>query len=175
MKLIVGLGNPGKKYEKTRHNVGFLLLDYFLGDVIWQETSDALVYEMKIGREKIIFVKPLSYMNISGIVVKKYLKYYKIPIENLLVIQDDIDIEIGKYKLKSHSSSGGHNGIQSIIDYLNSTDFLRIKIGVNNERKKDAKDFVLGKFTKKELEMINFIFEKAKNDISDFISNSKKE
>lgn len=173
MKLIVGLGNPGKKYEKTRHNIGFLLIDKFLGNVAWQSKPDALIYETKFGREKIIFIKPLLYMNLSGIVVKKYLKYFKIKIEDLLIIQDDIDMPIGNYKLKNHSTSGGHNGIQSIIDNINTTDFLRIKIGVNNANNKDAKDFVLSKFTKKEVEILNEIFDLAIHDINKFILEKK--
>jgi len=175
MKLIVGLGNPGKEYETTRHNVGFWVLDNFLGDVKWKKNSDAFVYERKIGREKIVFIKPLSYMNLSGIVVKKYMKYYKIEIEKLLIIQDDLDLEIGKYKCKNNSSSGGHNGIKSIIDNLNSTSFSRIKIGISKSNELDAKDHVLGKFSREEIRNIQGILIEIDDLILDFIKKSSNQ
>ena len=171
MKLIVGLGNPGKDYEKTRHNIGFFILDQYLNDVDWKKEKDAYIYETKRGREKIIFLKPQQYMNLSGIAVKKYLKYYKINIDNLLVIYDDIDLEIGKVKEKSNSGSGGHNGVQSIIDYLGTNEFKRIKIGVSKNNLIDTKDYVLGKFLKKEREKINEIMPIIFEKIEKFINN----
>lgn len=171
MKLIVGLGNPGKDYEKTRHNIGFFILDQYLNDVDWKKEKDAYIYETKRGREKIIFLKPQQYMNLSGIAVKKYLKYYKINIDNLLVIYDDIDLEIGKVKEKSNSGSGGHNGVQSIIDYLGTNEFKRIKIGVSKNNLIDTKDYVLGKFLKKEREIINEIMPTIFEKIEKFINN----
>ncbi len=171
MKLIVGLGNPGKDYEKTRHNIGFFILDQYLNDVDWKKEKDAYIYETKRGREKIIFLKPQQYMNLSGIAVKKYLKYYKINIDNLLVIYDDIDLEIGKVKEKSNSGSGGHNGVQSIIDYLGTNEFKRIKIGVSKNNLIDTKDYVLGKFLKKEREIINEIMPIIFEKIEKFINN----
>lgn len=155
MKLIVGLGNPGKQYEKTRHNVGFIAIDNYLGEVKWQQHKDALLFDKKIGREKIIFLKPQEYMNLSGFAVRKYLDYYKIPLKNLLVIYDDFSLNVGTYKIKNVSSSGGHNGAQSIIDSLNTNEFSRIKIGISSPSEIETKDYVLGKLKKEDLNQIN--------------------
>lgn len=166
MKLIVGLGNPGKEYDNTRHNIGFMLIDKYLGNVKYKSKFNGLFYE-KNGEEKVIFVKPQTYMNNSGECVSKFVKYYDIEMEDVLVIQDDLDINIGKYKFKINSSSGGHNGIKSIINYLGNDNFFRLKIGVSNTKKGDVIDFVLGKFNKEELNTIDF--EKLKDAIDDFI------
>ena len=166
MKLIVGLGNPGKEYDNTRHNVGFMLLDAYLGDVKYKEKFNGLFYERNKG-EKVIFLKPLTYMNNSGECISKFVKYYNINIEDILVIQDDLDMKIGMYKFKKNSSSGGHNGIKSIINHLNSNNFFRMKIGIKNDKKYDTIDFVLGKFYKEELNLINF--DVLKESIDDFI------
>ncbi len=169
MKLIVGLGNPGKEYEKTRHNIGFIILDKLLKDVDWKKENDAFLYAKKYDNQKIIFLKPQQYMNLSGLTISKYLKYYKVPVENLLIIHDDVDLDIGNYKQKINSGSGGHNGIQSVIDHLNSTAFKRIKIGVSKQENKDTSDHVLGKFTKKEMQIIENIYPEIVQKINDFI------
>lgn len=166
MKLIVGLGNPGKEYDNTRHNIGFMLIDKYLGNVKYKNKFNGLFYE-KNGEEKVIFVKPQTYMNNSGECVSKFVKYYDIDMEDVLVIQDDLDINIGKYKFKINSSSGGHNGIKSIINYLGNDNFFRLKVGISNTKKSDVIDFVLGKFNKEELNTIDF--EKLKDAIDDFI------
>lgn len=152
MKLVVGLGNPGKQYDNTRHNVGFMVLDKYLGDVNYKSKFNGEYYE----RSGVIFLKPQTYMNNSGECVSKFVKYYNIKLEDIMVIQDDLDIEIGKYKFKINSSSGGHNGIKSIIAYLHSDAFFRMKIGILNSKKDDVVDFVLGKLNKSELEKIDF-------------------
>lgn len=167
MKLIVGLGNPGKEYDNTRHNVGFMLIDKYLGDVKYKDKFNGLFYEMN-GKEKVIFVKPQTYMNNSGECVSKFVKYYDVKMEDILVIQDDLDIDIGKYKFKINSSSGGHNGIKSIISHLGNNGFFRLKIGISNFRKNDVIDFVLGKFSKEEIKNINF--DELISAIDDFIS-----
>lgn len=166
MKLIVGLGNPGEEYDNTRHNIGFILIDKYLGNVKYKSKFNGLFYE-KNGEEKVIFVKPQTYMNNSGECVSKFVKYYDIEMEDILVIQDDLDINIGKYKFKINSSSGGHNGIKSIINYLGNDNFFRLKVGISNTKKGDVIDFVLGKFNKEELNTIDF--EKLKDAIDDFI------
>lgn len=167
MKLVVGLGNPGKEYDNTRHNIGFMLIDKYLGDVKYKDKFNGLFYEVN-GTEKVIFVKPQTYMNNSGECVGKFVKYYDIKMEDILVIQDDLDINVGKYKFKINSSSGGHNGIKSIISHLGNDNFFRLKIGISNTRKDDVIDFVLGKFSKEELNNINF--DELKNSIDDFIN-----
>ena len=104
MKLIVGLGNPGNEYEKTRHNVGFLILNYFPGNKKWLEKFNALYYEDMINDEKVIFIKPLTYMNLSGEAVEKYVNFYKITPCNILIIQDDLDLPLASFRLKYVSS-----------------------------------------------------------------------
>ena len=154
MKLIVGLGNPEKKYEKTRHNTGFIVLDNYLQDADWKKKFNALYCKKTINGEIVYFVKPLTYVNLSGIAVKEYVDYFDIDMEDLLVIQDDLSQDIGSYKLKKNSSSGGHNGIKSIIAQLNSEEFARLKIGIRNEYLDDIVEFVLGKFSKKDMELL---------------------
>ncbi len=154
MKLIVGLGNPGKEYERNRHNIGFMILDSFLGDVNWSSKFNGLYYKTTINGETILFLKPQSYMNLSGEVVFKYVDYFDINLEDILVIQDDLDLEVGHIRLKIDSSAGGHNGIKDIIKHLHSESFARLKIGISKNSLMDTKDYVLGNFSKGELETI---------------------
>lgn len=151
MKLVVGLGNFGKQYDYTRHNVGFIVLDNYLKDVAWKEKFNALYYI----KGDICFIKPLTYMNNSGDAVVAFKNYYKIDIKDILVIQDDLDMKVGTYKVKNNSSDGGHNGIKSIINRLGSNGFARLKIGILNDTKNDVIDFVLGKFSKEEYTYIS--------------------
>lgn len=164
MKLIIGLGNPGKDYQNTRHNVGFLILDNYLGNVDWKEKFNALYFEKRINSEKVIFVKPLTFMNLSGNAVVKYVNYYNVNIDDILVIQDDLDLPFSTYKLKKNSSAGGHNGIKSIINCLGSQDFLRLKIGVSNNKSIDTKDYVLSRFSKEEKDKLDSL-QKTFNEI----------
>lgn len=152
MKLIVGLGNPGKEYEKTRHNVGFLALDQYLGNVSWKEKFNGFYYETNLKGEKVIFLKPLTYMNLSGNCVIEFVHFFKIPIDNVFIIQDDLDLPFLKYKLKYESSDGGHNGIKSIIKNLGTSKIPRLKIGIAHDKSMDTKDYVLGSFSKKEFD-----------------------
>lgn len=154
MKLVVGLGNPGKEYENTRHNIGFISLDTLLGNVKWSKKFNGEYYETDLYGEKIIFLKPLSYMNLSGGVVASYANFFKISSEDIIVIQDDLDLPVGKLRLKIRSSAGGHNGIKDIIAALGTDDFLRIKIGISEDRSIDTKDYVLGKLSKNDLDLI---------------------
>ena len=171
VKLVVGLGNPDKKYRNTRHNIGFMFLDYITDGVEFSLNNkfNALEYEMTIDNEKVLFIKPLSYMNLSGEVVKEYVNYYKVDLENLLVIQDDLDMDLGKYKLLYNHGDGGHNGIKDIISKVNSKKFLRLKYGIS---KADiaTKDYVLGKFNKVELNIIYETFDKMTEFIKDFVN-----
>ncbi len=169
MKLIIGLGNPGKEYFNTRHNIGFMLIDKYLGNVQFKEKFNGLYHEYNSTNEKIIFLKPQTYMNNSGICIKKFIDYFNIDIKNIMVIHDDKDIKLGSYKFKFDSSSGGHNGVKSIIDNLNTSAFFRLKIGINTKGNLNTSEFVLGKFSKDELELINF--EYLLEAIDDFINN----
>ena len=166
-KLIIGLGNPGKEYNNTRHNIGFEMLDYiYNGD--YKEKFNGKYSEVIVNNNKIILVKPLSYMNLSGKVVKDFIKYYEVDINDILVIQDDLDMELGKIKFVYNSSNGGHNGIKDIINCLGTKEFLRLKIGISKNNNVDTRDFVLGKFSKKEEEIINESYSKLKDLINDF-------
>lgn len=169
MKLIVGLGNPEKKYDNTRHNIGFMVLDNYLGKVDYKSKFNGLYYEKNINNEKVIFLKPQTYMNNSGLSVFEFVNFYKISFKNILIIQDDLDLDVGMIKFKFNSSSGGHNGIKSIINCLGSQEFSRLKIGINNEYKKDTIDFVLSKFSKKDIEKLDF--DRINSAINDFLSN----
>ena len=150
MKLIVGLGNTGDRYHDTRHNVGYLVVDNYLGDVKWKSKFNAEYYEDNIAGEKVLFVKPLTYMNLSGDAVVQFVNYFDIDLNDLLVIQDDLDLSFGKYKIKTNSSDGGHNGIKSIINRLSSKEFARLKVGISHDRSIDTKDYVLGSFSKED-------------------------
>lgn len=175
MKLIVGLGNPGTEYLYTRHNVGFMVVDNYLGDVLWKEKFSSFLYSTEIFSEQVIFLKPTTYMNLSGIAVKKVVDYYKIPIENILVIQDDIDMTLGIYKIKRNSSSGGHNGIKSIIQELGSDEFARLKIGISKSKDIPTDKYVLGKFSTNELEKLKDNEEVFGNIINKFIKYDVEE
>ena len=155
MKLIVGLGNPGKEYENTRHNVGFMIVDHYLGSDEWKEKFKALYCEKIINGEKVLFVKPLTFMNLSGDAVVQFVHYYDIDINDILVIQDDMDITFGSFKLKKDSSDGGHNGIKSIINRLGTQGFSRLKVGLSHDKSMDTRDYVLGKFSKEDLDKFN--------------------
>ena len=154
MKLVVGLGNPGLKYSKTRHNVGYMILDDYLGKVNWKKQFDSYYYNIEVLNENVIFLKPTTYMNLSGVAVKKVVDFYKIPITNILVIQDDVDMAIGSYKIKQNSSSGGHNGIKSIIKELGTDSFARLKIGIAKSEIVPTDKYVLEKFKKDEYKLI---------------------
>lgn len=173
MKVIVGLGNPGKEYENTRHNIGFIVLDSFLGKVKWKEEHKAYVYETVISGEKVFFVKPLTFMNNSGEAIREILSYYNVDINDLLVIHDDIALELGKSRIKFESSDGGHNGIKSIIKELHTNCFLRLKVGLAKEKDIDTISYVLGKLTKKERNQIKIDLPKYFNIINTFIEYGK--
>lgn len=153
MKVIVFLGNPGKEYENTRHNVGYMLADSMANNFHFEAKFRAFVFEGVMKEEKYLFIKPTTYMNESGISVSKVVRYYDVDVENLFVIQDDMDLRLGTYKLKRNSSSGGHNGIKSIIESLHTDSFLRLKIGIGHGDINTI-DYVLGKFSKKEREVL---------------------
>lgn len=169
MKLICGLGNPGKEYESTRHNVGFMVIDNYCQNEKFSTHLGGLYLQKRIGEEKVIFLKPQSYMNLSGTVVKKYVDYYKLESDDILVIRDDLDLELGRARIKFDSSSGGDNGIKSIISSLNSQKFYQYKIGISNDKKRDTKDYVLGKFSKDERAIIDRVISESKDIIDRFV------
>lgn len=174
MKLVVGLGNPGKEYENTRHNIGFMVLDNYAkvnNFNISKKKFNGLYERIKIDLQDVIFLKPLSYMNLSGEVVKAFIDYFKIDISDILIINDDLDLEVGKFRLKPSGSSGGHNGLKNIAMHLQTENYKRLKIGISNNKNIDTKDYVLGKFSSDDLEIYNNIFNISINIINDFIKN----
>lgn len=150
MKIIIGLGNPGKKYEDTRHNAGFMAIDKISekwGIPVAQNKFRALVGEGRIEGEKVLLVKPQTYMNLSGESVAEILKFYKLIPDELVVIFDDLDLPTGQLRLREKGSAGGHNGIKSMISHLGTQEFKRIKVGIGRpEPGRSVSDYVLQSF-----------------------------
>ncbi|MDR3214894.1 MAG: aminoacyl-tRNA hydrolase [Bacilli bacterium] len=174
MKLIVGLGNPGKEYENTRHNMGFMALDLLLAQYhieLNKRKFNGLYYQGEINNEKIIILKPQTYMNLSGECVSQFSNFFKIPIENIIIIYDDMDTLIGKIRIRSQGSSGGQKGIQNIINHLHTTNINRIRVGIGTNTMNNIRDYVLSKISISESNLINEALELAKDASIDFITN----
>ena len=157
MYLVVGLGNPGKEYEKTRHNIGFMMIDYIAEKrniSFNREKMGGLYAEDNVDGEKVILLKPQKYINLSGEVIGAYVDYFKIPIENILIINDDMDLEVGTFKLRLSGSSAGHNGLKNIELHLATKDYKRIKIGIGKNKMIDKKDYVLGKLSNEDFKKL---------------------
>lgn len=169
MKLIVGLGNPGKKYENTRHNVGFACVDWLqekLKTTAWQHNKkfNALISEVSFENEKILLAKPQTYMNNSGDAVAALFNFYKCNSSDLWLIYDDVDLPLGKIRIRSKGSAGSHNGMKSVIASLGFHNFPRLRIGIENretQEKQDITSFVLNSFTKTEKNLIDKTLEEA--------------
>ncbi|MBO8159780.1 aminoacyl-tRNA hydrolase [Thermosyntropha sp.] len=163
MKIIAGLGNPGAKYKNTRHNVGFMVVDELAArfGVEKEECKyDGIIGHIRIGDEKVLLLKPLTYMNLSGRAVAPLVRFYKLELKDLLVIYDDMDLPLGSLRIRTKGSAGGHKGVSSIIESLNSREFPRIRLGIGRPES-DTIDWVLGKFTLEEEPIIRETVEKA--------------
>ncbi|MFQ3573820.1 MAG: aminoacyl-tRNA hydrolase [Thermodesulfovibrionales bacterium] len=173
MWLIVGLGNPGKRYSQTRHNIGFLLVDRLAHSesISFQNKESFQFGGCQIGGQDILLLKPLTYMNRSGIVVREVIQRHSIHISNLIVCHDDIDIDLGMMKIKKQGSSGGHRGVQSIIDELSSRDFIRLKIGIGRDPSIPVDEYVLSRFEGSEIDTINSVMIDAEKAIREIIIN----
>ena len=172
MKLIVGLGNPGKEYENTRHNVGFQVLDLFAekNQLSFSKKKENAIYaEGIIHGEKIILLKPQTYMNLSGEAVKTFQKFYKIKIEDILIIADDLDLPLGSYRLKQKGSCGGHNGLRNIEDQLQTQNYKRLKIGIAKQKEQDTISYVLGKFSKEEKKVLDQTYQEIMTLLDDYL------
>jgi len=185
MKLIIGLGNPGEKYEKTRHNAGFLAVDKIADNFQFPSFEfhgkfNAEISQDLIGSEKVILAKPQTFMNNSGEAIRAILDYYKMGPESVIVIHDDLDIAIGKYRISKNRGSAGHRGIQSIIDYLGTKDFTRVRIGIGikynglavlfekeNHKKISIEKFVLQKFSDEEMMELEKVIDEIASNIGD--------
>lgn len=165
MFLIVGLGNPGSQYEFTKHNVGFLTVDYLadkLNIKINKLKFKGLFAKEKIENEDVVLLKPQTYMNLSGESVRDFANFFKIPPENIIVVVDDVDLPMGKIRIRKKGSAGTHNGMKSIIYQLQSDNFIRIKVGIEKEnRKDDLADYVLKGFSKDEVPIMEESMERA--------------
>lgn len=165
MKCIVGLGNPGNKYEKTRHNVGFMVIDELVKRHHWQLNKKKFkgIYALEsLAGEKVLLLKPQTYMNLSGESISAIMKYYQIELEDLLVIYDDLDLPAGKIRLRTKGGHGGHNGVRNTIDHLGTKDFKRIRIGIGRpETNIPIMDYVLGNFSKEEEVAVKGSIEKS--------------
>ena len=175
MYLIVGLGNPGSKYEHTRHNVGFDVLEQLskkLGVSINRHKEEALVGECFVGGQKVILALPQTYMNLSGEAVMRLANWYKIPPENLMVVYDDVDLALGFIRIRKNGSAGTHNGMRSIIGLLGYENFPRLRVGVGQKREGyELADWVLGHYIGEEQETADKAFALAADAIVEYIEN----
>ena len=188
MKIIVGLGNLGKKYQGTRHNAGFMVLDKIASDkeitpvdsnlkFRVEKKFKALIAETSANGEKVILAKPQTFMNLSGQTVSNILQFYKSGVENLIVVSDDVDLPLGYIRIRHQGSSGGHKGLQHIIDVLGSDQFARVRIGVSSDgevaSKIETKDFVLSKFSDREKKLIDKVSTRASDELVNTIGSKE--
>lgn len=172
MKCIIGLGNPGKTYEKTRHNIGFRVLDALAKELNteFKKKFKAEIAQVNYKGENLLLVKPQTFMNLSGESIRLIIDFYKLSDEDLLVVYDDLDLPVGKLRLREKGSSGGHNGIKSIHQHLGHTEFKRLRIGIDNNKLIPTADYVLGKFNKEESEVLEKSIELSLKVCLDFSS-----
>lgn len=173
MKLIVGLGNPGSKYDRTKHNTGFMALDYYLKEnslVLDKDKFEGLYTKQKINGEDVIFLEPQTFMNESGRSVAQVARFFKIDPSDILVIHDDMDMPIAKLRIRAGGKSGGHNGIKSIIADLGTEKFNRLKIGIRHPDKQSVVSWVLTPFNSEQQKLMDEAFKTSDKVITDFIS-----
>lgn len=174
MKMIVGLGNIGTRYDETRHNTGFMVVDqlardYHLG-AFTHLKQEAVAVSGVINGEKVMLVKPTTFMNDSGRAVGPLVDYYDIDLDDLVIVNDDLDMPVGKVRLKTHGASGGHNGLKSIISVLGTKNFNRVKVGIDHPQHGTVVSHVLGKFSKEELPKFDQAVEQAEHALEDWIN-----
>ncbi|MPQ42174.1 aminoacyl-tRNA hydrolase [Clostridium tarantellae] len=177
MFLIVGLGNPGKEYDMTRHNIGFEVIDYIADKYNIQLNRvkfKGVCGEGFIEGKKVILLKPTTYMNLSGESIKAIIDFYKLEEDEIIVIYDDISLPVGKIRIREKGSAGGHNGIKSIIQHLGNDKFPRIKVGVGQPTH-DLISHVLGKFSKEEIEVLRKVIPVCSDSISESLKKSVKD
>jgi peptidyl-tRNA hydrolase, PTH1 family len=177
--LVVGLGNPGNTYKKTRHNVGFMVVDQIAEDfsiALAKQKFDTVFGRGFVDGVEVVLAKPMAFMNRSGPQVQKIARYYRILSEDMLVVHDDIDLAFGRIKIKEKGGDGGHKGVRSIIDAFGGGDFTRLRIGVGRpEAGIDAADYVLGKFSLKEKEVLHRIITQARDAVGTILCKGAKE
>ena len=175
MKLIVGLGNPGPRYEFTRHNLGFMVIDKLAEKLNlkfkYHANFNSEIVETLYKGNKAIIIKPMTYMNLSGEAVNKVVNYYKIDLDDVIVVVDDLNLAIGRLRLREFGSDGGHNGLKNIDLHLKTSNYKRIRIGIGENNKLEVNDYVLGKFNKAETEIIKNAIEEASDALIYFIED----
>lgn len=174
MYAIIGLGNPGVKYLKTRHNLGFMLLDQMAKQWHKQFNHESKSYEQlkrRVAGKNVLFIKPLTFMNLSGLAVRKMTGLYDVPFSKLLIICDDFNLPLGKIRIRKKGSDGGHNGLASIIEKLETNNIPRLRLGIGLPDKRDVVDFVLSPFEEYEWDSVTQMLDKAEKAVKDFIKN----
>ena len=173
--VIVGLGNPGKEYKETHHNVGFMFVDKiaesYKVSFKLEKKHQAEVAVIEENGEKHYLLKPTTYMNLSGKAVKSFTDYYKIPLEDILVISDDLDLPVSSFRIRKSGGSGGHKGILSIMNETGSNEFPRLRIGIGRKENKEVVDYVLSKFSKADKKLIDETLDYAPNIFIDLVKN----
>ena len=175
MHIIIGLGNPGREYHRTRHNVGFDVLDVLsekLGVTIGRSAMHGLIGEGRIGGEKVVLVKPQTYMNLSGQCVFEIISWYKPEMEHVMVVYDDIDLPLGKLRLRASGSAGTHNGMKSVVERLGRTDLKRIRIGIGRGAG-DLKDYVLSRPTETEAKLLSEARERLADSLLSYLKDHR--
>ncbi len=179
MKLIAGLGNIGNKYIFTRHNVGFMLADSIAlnSGLTFRENArlKCLMTNLRNGYDDYLIIKPTTFMNLSGEAVRAVMDYYKIPVEDILIVYDDLSLNLGKIRFRANGSDGGHNGMKSVIQHLGTSDIARLKIGIGPQPSLPSEVFVLQNFSQEELETIKTVLSTAKNGINCFFKEGISE
>lgn len=173
MKLIVGLGNPGLRYQATRHNIGFMFVDEIASKLKIEfnlnKQLKSLIANTTFNGEKIILIKPQTFMNLSGEAVLAVTNYYKIDVSDILIVYDDLDLPVGKIRIRKNGSSGGHKGMSNIIELMKTSEIKRIRIGIMNNSKIDTVDYVLGKFSEDDKALINLAISQAQKMLESYL------
>ena len=174
MKIIAGLGNPGQKYDKTKHNTGFMTMDHYLNEKglsLDKDKFEGHWTKQKINGEDVILLEPQTFMNESGRSVSQVANFFKVDPADVLIIQDDMDMPIGKIRIRANGKSGGHNGIKSIISHVGTEKFKRVRVGIDHPQKMSVVDWVLSRFTKEQEVKLDDGLTRAVAAIDDWIEN----
>ncbi|HSR89331.1 MAG TPA: aminoacyl-tRNA hydrolase [Candidatus Udaeobacter sp.] len=176
MKLIVGLGNPGKEHEDTRHNAGFLIIDKLVAvsgaAASFDKKANAEVAKTEVAKKRVLLAKPLTYMNSSGVATRALMDFYKLKPEDIIVVHDDKDIPLGETRIQTNRGPAGHNGVKSIIEHLGTKNFTRIRVGIAPEDQnkiKDTVNFVIGRFTSTEMKQLKKVIENVIKEIETLV------
>jgi peptidyl-tRNA hydrolase, PTH1 family len=174
MKIIVGLGNPGRQYKDTRHNIGFMVAEELASrhNIEKQESNfDAIIGHIRINGEKVLLVKPLTYMNLSGSSVQPLIHWHKLALTDLMVVHDDMDLPLGTIRIRPNGGSGGQKGIKSIMERLSSPDFARTRLGIGRPEDRDAVDWVLGRFKDEEQTLLRQTVQRAADALERWVTS----